>query len=42
MGAGLLSAPDEMIFAMSDKSEKAKFDPAIFATRKVNVKLKID
>lgn len=31
MGAGLLSAPDEMEYAMSDQPLKPKFDPELLA-----------
>ena len=31
MGAGLLSAPDEMEYAMSDQPQKPKFDPGLLA-----------
>ena len=31
MGAGLLSAPDEMEYAMSDQPMKPKFDPGLLA-----------
>ena len=31
MGAGLLSAPDEMEYAMSDQPKKPKFDPGLLA-----------